>query len=153
MMKILQVLLHLALSAFEVICYGTFTILGAINEREQVASTGGLLVGSLGISAAFNRHTSGGLMGATSARQSVQSLLHISSVLDRSHQHSASLLHLWKDKSSVPARALVFSPPRPFCLRMLSLSGFRFVCGRERYGFLLICDHPLAPPISCVRLE
>lgn len=66
---------------------------------------------------------------------------------------SASLLHLWKDKSSVPARALVFSPPRPFCLRMLSLSGFRFVCGRERYGFLLICDHPLAPPISCVRLE
>jgi hypothetical protein len=77
MMKILQVLLHLALSAFEVICYGTFTILGAINEREQVASTGGLLVGSLGISAAFNRHTSGGLMGAASARQSVQSLLHV----------------------------------------------------------------------------
>jgi hypothetical protein len=66
---------------------------------------------------------------------------------------SPSLLHLWNDKSSVPARALVFSPPRPFCLRMLSLSGFRFVCGRERYGFLLICDHPLAPPISCVRLE
>jgi uncharacterized protein with PQ loop repeat len=88
MMKILQVLLHLALFAFEVICYGTFTILGAINEREQVASTGGLLVGSLGISAAFNRHTFGGLMGAASARQSVQSLLHISSVLDRSHQHS-----------------------------------------------------------------
>ncbi|KAH9541817.1 hypothetical protein CY35_14G085800 [Sphagnum magellanicum] len=58
------------------------------NLTRTVASTGGLLVGSLGISAAFNRHTFGGLMGATSARQSVQSLLHISSVLDRSHQHS-----------------------------------------------------------------
>jgi hypothetical protein len=66
---------------------------------------------------------------------------------------SPSLLHLWKDKISVPARALVFSLPRPFCLRMLSLSWFRFVCSRDRYSFLLICDHPLAPPISCVRLE
>jgi hypothetical protein len=45
----------------------------------------------------------------------------------------------------VPARALVFSPPCPFCLRMLSLSGFKFVCGRERYGFLSICDQSSCP--------
>jgi hypothetical protein len=74
-----------------------------------------------------------------------------------SHSHCIPVAHLFfafgKTKSSVPARALVFSPPRPFCLRMLSLSGFRFVCSRDRYSFLLICDHPLAPPISCVRLE